>query len=154
MQAKKQSIVPLLNHLTEQFGAAAEKKGIIFKVEMPKPLPVVNIDEEKMGIALSNISDNAVKYSFPGKIVELKVKTDKREMTISVTDEGIGIPQAEQFRIFSKFFRSSQALLHHTSGTGLGLYLAKNIVEQHGGKIWFDSVENKGTTFHVSLPLI
>ncbi len=72
---------------------------------------------------------------------------------IEVKDTGIGISKEETPRIFTKFFRSSRALLHHTDGTGLGLYVSKNIIEQHGGKIWFESVENKGTTFFISLPI-
>jgi two-component system sensor histidine kinase VicK len=72
---------------------------------------------------------------------------------VSVEDTGIGISEEEKNKIFTKFFRSLRVIKKETIGTGLGLYLAKNIIERHGGQIWFKSEENRGTTFYFTLPL-
>lgn len=153
IRLQRQSISPVLERVVNTSQNTADKKGITLKVEAPSKLPFLNIDMEKMEIALNNLVDNAIKYTLPGKTVELKATSADGELTITVKDEGIGIPRSEFDRVFTKFFRSNQAQLYHTSGTGLGLYVSKNIIEQHGGKIWFYSEENKGTTFYVSLPL-
>src|SRR5262249_436216 len=150
---KKQSIIPLLKHLSDDFRAVAANKGVDLKIEMPKVLPALNLDADKMLQALGNLVDNAIKYSLPGKPVLLNLSAAKNDLTITISDKGIGIARDEHQKIFDKFFRSRQALLSHTSGTGLGLYVTKNIIEQHHGKIRFDSEENQGTTFLVSLPI-
>jgi two-component system sensor histidine kinase VicK len=85
--------------------------------------------------------------------VKISLDFDQKEMKFSISDTGIGIPESEQENVFKRFFRASNALKFETEGNGIGLYLAKNIVEAHGGKIWFESKENKGTTFYFTLPL-
>ena len=150
---KKQSILPVFKNLKDSFKNIGEEKKVAFKFEIPPDLPPLNVDIEKMEMAINNIFDNAIKYSSPGDKVELEVVCNDHTLVISVKDMGIGIPKEEFGKIFTKFFRSTRALHHHTDGTGLGLYVSKNIIEQHGGKIWFESKENQGTTFFVSLPV-
>ena len=150
---KKQSLVPILEVMHESFRDPAKKKGVSIRYDIPPRLPPVNIDAEKMEIVLDNLLDNALKYSPAGAEVVLTVTVNKTELQVSVKDSGIGISGKEFDRVFSKFFRSTQALLYHTDGSGLGLYVSKNIVYQHGGKIWFESEENKGSTFYFTLPL-
>ncbi|MBU3942531.1 PAS domain S-box protein [Patescibacteria group bacterium] len=114
----------------------------------------IMIDVEKMDIVFKNILDNALRYtSFGGKIlIELR-QTDKKEMEIQISDNGAGIPLDEQNRVFSKFFRGTNVMKMETEGTGLGLYIVKNIIEAHGGRIWFESKEGVGSTFSIILPI-
>lgn len=113
----------------------------------------VKIDVEKIRLAMQNIIDNAIRYSAEGSEVVVACSGNEKETEFSVRDNGIGIPKDQQARIFSKFFRGANAVRIDTEGSGLGLYIAKNIVEAHGGRIWFESESEKGATFHFSLPI-
>jgi signal transduction histidine kinase len=112
------------------------------------------VDGEKMRQVFQNLVNNAFKYSKEGGHVEVGIKEDKNAVVFYVKDRGIGIPENQQHRLFEKFFRATNALTAHTDGTGLGLYIIKAIVEGHKGKVWFESKENVGTTFFVSLPIL
>lgn len=146
--------------ITEQSIAAArdeaEKKGIEFQYIIPQEkLPQVYVDEEKISLAIQNLAENAVHYTKKdGKIV-LKIEYDKgkKELLFSVKDTGVGIPYEQQQRIFTKFFRAENVMRMETEGSGLGLFITKNIIESHNGKIWFESEEGKGTTFCFILPI-
>ena len=81
------------------------------------------------------------------------LKNVKKEIEFSIKDTGIGIPITEQKKIFIKFFRAANAIIKETEGSGLGLFIVKNIIEAHNGKIWFESEEKKGTTFFFTLPI-
>lgn len=112
------------------------------------------IDASKIRQVFDNLISNAVKYSHIGGKVELGCeKKDGDNLIIFIKDNGIGIPKYQQKRVFSKFFRGDNAITAQTDGTGLGLYIARAIVEAHGGKMWFESEENKGSTFYFSLPI-
>lgn len=153
LSLKKQPLLPVLESVKDTLSGVAAKKKITLKFNVPAILPQINIDKEKIEIALNNLVDNAIKYSAAGKTVEIGVKAAASEIIFSVKDTGIGIPAEEFDRVFSKFFRTKEALLLHTDGSGLGLYVTKNIVSDHGGKIWFESKEARGTTFYISLPI-
>ncbi len=148
-----QPLAPLVKRAAEHFEKAAVEKKITLQVDIAENLPFVNIDEEKFSMVIENILDNAVKYAFPGGKISFVVKKQEHEILISVHDTGIGISEFEFDRIFTKFFRSDQAMLKHTDGSGLGLYVVKNIVTQHGGEVWFASKPNEGTTFYISVPI-
>jgi two-component system sensor histidine kinase SenX3 len=109
-------------------------------------------DRSQLVSALSNLIENAVKYSEPGKLVRVGTKEDTETVAISVTDQGIGIAPADQERIFERFFRVDRARSRSTGGTGLGLSIVRHVVDNHGGKISVQSEEGKGATFTVSLP--
>jgi len=126
------------------------------KLYFDKPaeeLPHVWVDEDKIKMVMQNLLDNATKYNTKnGQII---VKIERFEgpfIVVSVRDTGIGIPPAEAEKIFGKFFRAENALRFETGGAGLGLYIVKNIVRGHGGKIWFESELNRGTVFSFTLP--
>jgi len=132
----------------------SKKRGI--KVEFKKPekkLPLVLIDVEKMRLAIQNLLDNAIRYTRPDGKVTVSLKCVKKEIEVSIKDTGVGIPKDQQERVFTKFFRAANVMRMETEGSGLGLFITKNIIEAHGGKIWFESEENKGSTFHFTLPI-
>ena len=111
------------------------------------------MDIEKIQLAIQNLLDNALHYTKKGGKVTVEIWHDTKEVRVSFTDTGIGIPQEQQQRVFEKFFRAVNARMVDTDGSGLGLYLVHNIVEAHGGKVWFESEEGKGSTFTFSLPI-
>lgn len=116
-------------------------------------LPQVFVDEEKISLAFQNILENAFKYTPKGGKVEINLEVDGEFIKISVKDYGIGIPEEEQKNVFSRFFRAKNAIKVETDGSGLGLFIAKGIIEKHGGKIWFESKEQEGTSFHFTVPI-
>ena len=117
---------------------------------------LVVVDGDRIEQVLSNLLTNAIKYSPQGGEIEVIVREQKERQAalVSIRDQGIGIPQAEQARIFGRFFRASNAEAILISGTGLGLYLCRELVLQHEGQIWFESHEGEGSTFFVRLPLM
>lgn len=132
----------------------AKKRQIDLQFKKPaEPLPKILVDREKVKLVFQNLVDNAVRYSLPGKKVEVSLRKYKGMVQFKIKDQGVGIPKHQQKRLFTKFFRASNVMRLETAGTGLGLFIAKNVVEAHGGKIGFKSEENKGSTFWVSLPI-
>ncbi len=142
----------VVNYCQEEI--ARKKINLDFKKPKIK-LPKVSVDVEKIELAIQNLLENAIKYtSSGGKIaVSLEYDKDKKEITFSVKDTGVGIPQDQQSRVFTKFFRGANVMRMEVEGSGLGLFISKNIVEAHGGKIWFESKEGQGTTFYIVLPV-
>ena len=131
----------------------AEKKKIILKFEEPKEkLPQVKVDVEKIKIVIQNLMENAIHYTLEKGEVTIFLKYVKNEIEFRIKDTGIGIPEKHQHRLFTKFFRSPKAITMETDGSGLGLFITKNIIEAHNGKIGFESEENKGSTFWFTLP--
>lgn len=132
-----------------------KRKNIIFEFNKPKTrLPLIMIDPEKIKLAIQNVIDNAIRYTKDGGRIEVNLKVVGEQIEFLVKDTGVGIPAKQQNRVFNKFFRSSNAVRVYTEGSGLGLFITKNIIEAHGGKIWFESVEGKGSTFYFTLPLL
>lgn len=147
-------ILDILISVIDDYGQELEKKNI--RVDFLKPkegLPKVMLDNDKIKIAITNIFDNAVRYTPEGGKITISASAYKDEIEVKIKDNGVGIPVPQQEKIFTKFFRSSNVRKIDTEGTGLGLYISKNIVEAHEGKIWFDSEINKGTTFHFTIPV-
>jgi len=144
----------LVESAVNTFQEEANNKGIRLIFHKPKEkLPKVKIDTEKIQFVISNLLDNAIRYTPKGGEVTVSLKYDKKGIECWVQDTGIGIPKEQQGRVFERFFRGVNAIRLDTAGTGLGLYLCKNIVEAHGGKIWFSSEENKGSRFSFWLPV-
>lgn len=130
-----------------------KQRNIAFKFvpQVPK-IPEVEVDAEAMSLAIQNLIANSRKYTLPGGEINVSLGYNGSEILFSVTDNGIGIPEKDWERVFTKFFRAANAIKLQTEGSGLGLFIAKNIVEAHDGKIWFESKENTGSTFYFSLP--
>lgn len=149
----EQPFSKILESSVENQKLEAKNKGVEISLSIDPNLPLLNLDIEKMAIALDNIIDNAVKYTpAKGKVV-ITASADSNGIKLEVKDTGIGIPKSQADRVFSKFFRAPNASHMFTSGTGLGLYITKNIIESHGGSISLKSVEGLGTTVTVILPL-
>jgi signal transduction histidine kinase len=148
-----QDFLPVVEKVVTATRPNAERKKIAFSISMPNVLPAVFIDAEKIGIVIDNLVNNAIKYTPEGGAVALTVRKRARDIEVSIADTGIGIPKEQQRHVFDQFFRARNAKLYVTTGTGLGLYMAKNIVENHGGTMDFTSAENEGTTFRFTIPL-
>jgi len=130
----------------------AKQREIKLQVSSPK-LPEINIDPNLVREVFMNLLSNAIKYSKDKSAVTLTAAVKGKDILFSIADEGIGIPKKEQVKIFHKFFRAENAVVRETEGTGMGLYVAKNVVELSGGQIWFKSEEAKGSTFFFTLPV-
>jgi signal transduction histidine kinase len=121
-------------------------------MDLSQDIPLVNIDKEKMELAVQNLLENAAKYTPEGGSIDISLEKHEAEVVFKIKDTGVGIPETEHERIFTKFFRGENVIKMETEGSGLGLYTTRNIIDAHRGKIWFESKEGKGTTFFFSLP--
>ncbi len=131
--------------------ALARKLKYLYKP--PKKFPILNIDEGKIRQVIMNFADNALYYSHEDSSIEIGLSIDNNEVLFTVKDTGIGVPVGEQAHLFTKFYRASNARKQRPDGTGVGLFLAKKVVEAHGGKVIFESVEGEGSTFGFRLPI-
>ena len=127
--------------------------GIELALETGPGIPPVAADPDKVRQVLVNLVDNAVKYSPDGGLVEVRVEADDRKVRFLVSDRGLGIPATEHGRIFEKFFRLDPNLTRGVGGTGLGLYICRELVLRMGGRIWVESEEGTGSTFAFELPV-
>jgi signal transduction histidine kinase len=150
------SLEAIVELVIKLFQSRIEERKINLKYERPtQKLPLVKVDVEGIKTVIENLLDNAIRYTPEGGEVEISLTAPvtETEVQFSIRDSGIGIPDEEKERIFTRFFRASNAIKKETEGSGLGLYISKNIIEAHGGKIWFESKEGKGTTFYFTLPI-
>lgn len=131
----------------------AESRQLKLKVVVPPKPVLISIDEGKIRQVIMNFIDNALFYSKPKQEITVFLSVTPREAKLEVRDHGIGVPQHQQTQLFTKFFRADNARLQRPDGTGVGLYLAKKVIDGHGGKLVFSSVEGKGSTFGFKLPL-
>lgn len=112
----------------------------------------VEIDTDKFIQVIDNIMNNAIKYSPDGGVITCRLLETHSHVILSISDQGLGIPKKDIGHIFDRFFRVDKARSRAQGGTGLGLAISKEVIEMHGGRIWVDSIENKGSTFYISLP--
>lgn len=139
----------VVGELTPQTSA----KKLRISIAAAPTLTRISYDRSLLKIVYQNIISNAVKYTRTGGRVSISIEPAGADMLTTVADDGIGIPTEQQPKIFQKLFRANNVQTVETDGTGLGLYIAKAVVEQFGGKIWFSSELGVGTTFHFTLPL-
>lgn len=147
-------IVAVVKKVVDKNSVLTLKNKISIDLLVDDNMPKIVGDEKRMEVVLDNFISNAIKYNKENGKVFIKVQKDNKRALISVKDSGIGIPKNEQDRVFEKFYRSKEASSKETGGTGLGLYIAKNIIERGGGKVGFRSEENNGSEFYFSLPII
>jgi len=138
----------------EPYRNLVEEKNIKFNFQLPAyKIPKVKVDLDKIIMAIQNLLDNAFKYTPSNGIVSVVVDIVGDELLFAIKDSGPGILESEKDSIFKKFFRGSNILKLETEGNGLGLFVAKKIIEAHKGRIWFESKEGEGSTFYFTLPL-
>ncbi len=150
---EKASLAELIEDTLVDFAGEAQKKEIGFIDATDTKLPEVLMDADKIRIVFQNLVENALKYSDAGKSVTVSARPVDSSVEVTVADEGIGISKLDQERIFSKYFRADNAKQKGPTGSGIGLFTTKHIIEEHGGSIWFESEKGKGTAFHFTLPV-
>ncbi|MBE9507907.1 MAG: HAMP domain-containing histidine kinase, partial [Chloroflexi bacterium] len=133
--------------------ARATANGLTLRLEPAEGVPLVAGDAALLRQAITNLVDNAIKYTPSGGIVTVGLSVRDEQVMVSVTDTGIGIAPDDQVRLFEKFYRIRRRDTMGIPGTGLGLAIVKSIIERHSGKVWVDSELDKGSTFYISLPL-
>lgn len=147
-------IEKIIKNVIGLYKEEAKRAGLKIQFKGSKErISKITIDAKKIQIAIDNLINNAIRYTLKGGRIIVSLKRGKGKLEFSIKDTGVGIPEEQQKRIFTKFFRASNVIKIETEGSGLGLYIVKNIIEAHGGKIWFKSEENKGTTFNFTLPI-
>lgn len=137
----------------DAMGGYAEEFGVTFVLDIPADLPPIRGDADRLMQVASNLLSNASKFSPRGGKVYVALERQQRRLRLSVRDEGPGVPANFRARIFSKFAQADASDIRQKGGTGLGLAITKEIVERHGGRLWFDSPPEGGAAFHVELPM-
>lgn len=132
---------------------SAASRNLKFKYKKPSDFPLVNVDESKLRQVIMNFADNAIYYSHEGTAIIISLYIEKKSIVFTVKDTGIGVPESEQDQLFGKFFRATNARQARPDGTGVGLFLAKKVIDAHNGQIIFKSAEGKGSVFGFRLPL-
>ncbi len=146
------NLADLVEKAVIDFQDAAAEKNIKIETKIDLDPQKFCADERKLKVVIENLIGNAIKYSKEGGRVEVRLNREGKKVIFSVRDWGVGIPRFQHSQVFEKFFRSKNEFQYRTEGTGIGLYLAKAILENCGGKIWFESEAGKGSTFYFSLP--
>jgi signal transduction histidine kinase len=148
-------LVDIIDNVLFELMPQANAKGVVIRFDVtPARLSTVRADPEKLRAVFQNLLENSIKYSRQQGTVEIGLKPEDHDfIEVFIKDEGIGIPKEQQKNIFDRFFRAQNAIKLETDGSGLGLFIVKSIVERHGGRIWFESTEGKGVTFHFTIPV-
>lgn len=144
----------LLAEIETDYEAQARDKGITLEFNLPPKLPVLLGERDKLAMAIHNLVGNALKYTPDGGSVTVEVLSDPNQLVISVSDSGIGISEEMLPRVFDRFYRAQDDRVSKTTGSGLGLALAREVVRLHGGEITAESVLNEGSTFKIILPVL
>lgn len=148
---EKLQLEDLINNSINDLLLQAKNKGIVLRTEM-EDIPPVRADKDKLTDVLTNLIDNALKFTSDGGQIIVSARTVPNGVHMEVKDTGIGIPADHIPHLFQRFYQVDSSASRRYGGTGLGLYISKTIVEAHGGKIWIESEEGRGTTVHVELP--
>jgi len=151
---KQVNLDRLLEEVNKEHALPAAEKNITLKMPTRRQTSPIIIKTDSLILkeVVSNLVSNAIKYTPEGGTVTTSTKKRRDDIVISIKDTGVGIPKYSQDQIFTKFFRAHNVVRQETSGTGLGLYLVKGLLDSLGGTIWFESQEGKGTTFFITVP--
>jgi two-component system phosphate regulon sensor histidine kinase PhoR len=153
LEIRRLSVSQFVESCIETTQRPAAEKNLRISVNLSERLPDIAADRRRLSEVLQNLLDNAMQYTPPGGKIVVSASADGAEVTFTVSDTGIGIPRADQPRIFERFYRVDVARSREVGGTGLGLSIAKHLVEVHGGRIWVDSEVGQGSRFHFTVPI-
>lgn len=153
LEVDRLSVLQLVQSCVETTQRLATEKRLRVSVNLPPSVPDIAADRRRLAEVLQNLLDNAIQYTPSGGEIVVSASSDPEEVTFTVSDTGIGIPQVDQPRIFERFYRVDVARSREVGGTGLGLSIAKHLVEAHGGRIWVESEVRRGSRFHFTVPL-
>ena len=149
-------VVSLVESIVKGVRPISDKAAVVLTLTKPESfISPLMLDAERMRFAIGNLIDNAIRYSrrdIPDRFVNIAVRDGKEFVEVEVSDNGIGIPQEHLSHLFEKFSRAANAQKTTSDGSGLGLFIVKNIIVRHGGDIQVESQENRGTRFIVTLP--
>ena len=148
------NLAELVRATLEAYRFQIEQHGFSFQEKIEEDVPPVRVDREAIARSLVNLINNAIKYSPNEKYLGVKLYRSNGTVKLEVEDRGIGIPRSEQSKIFDKFYRVGDPLVHNTKGSGLGLSLVQHIVQAHGGQVSVESAPGKGSRFTIALPLL
>jgi two-component system phosphate regulon sensor histidine kinase PhoR len=153
LEVDRLSVSQFVQSCLETTQRAAAEKNLHVSVNLHGALPDIAADRRRLAEVLQNLLDNAVQYTPSGGRIVVSASSEGNEVTFTVSDTGIGIPQVDQPRIFERFYRVDVARSREVGGTGLGLSIAKHLVEAHRGRIWVESEVGQGSKFHFSVPV-
>ena len=147
------SLIPLIQQVANDHRAAAERKNIRLDLGLPPKMPVIQADRDKVALAVHNLVGNAIKYTPENGRIAIDVDCTDEQLSVTVSDSGIGIREDEIPRVFEQFYRAKDERVSAITGSGLGLSLARDVVRLHGGDITVESEINKGSRFAMTLPI-
>jgi len=150
---RETDIAELVRNTLDTYRYQIKQQGFLLEEQIDPEIPKVRVDREAIARALVNLVNNALKYSDNEKFLGVRLYRDNAVLKLEVSDRGIGIERHEQARIFEKFYRTCDPLVHNTKGSGLGLSLVKHITHAHGGEVEVESMPGRGSKFTMSLPL-
>jgi two-component system phosphate regulon sensor histidine kinase PhoR len=153
LEIRRLPVPQIIQSCLETAQRRASEKDLRISLNMPQGLPDIAGDRRRLAEVLQNLLDNAIQYTLPGGQILVSAEKGEGEVILTVSDTGIGIPKADQPRIFERFYRVDVARSREAGGTGLGLAIAKHLVDVHGGRLWVDSEVGQGSQFHFSVPL-
>ena len=154
LQVEPVSVLDVLEKVTGTLQMQASQKEIDLSLELPKDLPdQIDADPALFHQAIYNLVENAVKYTSEGGRVSVRVRTSENDLVFEIQDTGIGIAAEDMARLFEKFYRGKAREARTRVGTGLGLAIVRSIAERHGGRVWVESEEGKGSTFYLQIPI-
>ena len=153
LEIRRLSVSQFVESCIETTQRPAAEKDLRISVNLPQDVPDIAADRRRLAEVLQNLLDNAMQYTPTGGQIMVSAASDDSEVTFTVSDTGIGIPQSDQPRIFERFYRVDVARSREVGGTGLGLAIAKHLVEVHGGRIWVESEVGQGSQFYFTVPL-
>ncbi|AKB85221.1 hypothetical protein MCMEM_1168 [Methanococcoides methylutens MM1] len=151
-QFEKVQMAEIIDDVTNDVDLPIKEKGLRTERSVPDDLPLIDGDKTKLSDMLTNLIDNAIKFTPSGGMIILKAYEEEKHLHIEITDTGIGIPQELIPNLFQRFYQIDASIKRKYGGTGVGLYISRSIVEAHKGEIWIESEEGKGTTVHIRLP--